>query len=131
MTVRADIQTALRDVVTILAESWQYRRRTSGPSAQTPTYGTWTAVDAHPTGGGDQVDYDDARQTEKRVERMRVRVSDALADLHIGDQFKDTGSVVWAVIGVASKSPNTGTVSYACERAVPLKVGAGDRQGGA
>jgi hypothetical protein len=130
MSLRDEIQATLRGVVSVLSETWQYRRRTSGPSAQT-AYGAWADIEAHATGGGDQTDYDDARQTEKRVERMRVRVSDALADLHIGDQLKDAGSVVWAVIGIASKSPNTGTVSYSCERAVPLKVSAGDRQGGA
>jgi hypothetical protein len=131
VTLRDEIQASLRGAVAIMSEPWQYRRRTSGPSAQTPTYGTWANVDAHPTAGGDQLDYDEARQTGKRVERMRVRVSDALADLHVGDQFKDTGSVVWAVIGIASKSPNTGTVAYSCERAVPLKASAGDRQSGA
>jgi hypothetical protein len=130
MSLRSDIQDELRLVIADLGETWQYRRMTSGPSAQTRTYGSWTNVVAHASARGDQLDYDQNRQNYKRTERMRVRVSDALAILHVGDQLKDTAEAVWAVLGISSNVPNTGTIAYDVERTVPLKSEAGDRNGG-
>jgi hypothetical protein len=50
--------------------------------------------------------------------------------LHQGDQFKDPSGSYWAILGIASNAPGTGTVAYDCERAVPLKAEAGSREGG-
>ncbi len=130
MTLRAEIQTTLRGVIDMLGETWQYRRMTSGPAAATRTYGSWTNVTTHASGRSAPQEWDERRNAWKRVERVRVRVSDALADLHQGDQFKAPDLAVFAVQGVASNAPNTGTVAYDCERTVPLKVDAGNREGG-
>lgn len=125
MSLRSEIQDAMRSVVAALGETWQYRLRTSGPSVQTATYGAWANVTAHATGLGAPQEWDDKRQAWKRVERIRVRISDAVAVMHQGDQLKDTASVVYAVEGIASNAPNTGTVAYDCARTVPLKGEAG------
>lgn len=131
MTMRDDIRASLQAANDSIGESWQYRRRTSGPSAQSPSYGAWTAVTANPTGRAAPQEWDDRRQVWKRVERVRVRVSDALADLHQGDQLKDADGVTWAITGIASNALRTGTIAYECERAVPLKAESGNREAGA
>lgn len=130
MTLRADIQSALRQVVADLGETWQYRRRTSGPASQTVTYGSWTDVVAHATARSAPQDFADDSRDARRVERMRVRVSDALADLFAGDQFKEPDGTVWAVAGVQSNAPATGSVAYDVERTTPAKAEAGNRGGG-
>lgn len=130
MSLRSDIQLSLRSVVDSLGETWQYRRMTSGPAASTRTYGSWTDVTAHASGRSAPMEWDEKRSVWKRVERVRVRVSDALSDLHQGDQFKAPDLVVYAVQGVASNAPNTGTVAYDCERTVPLKAEAASREAG-
>lgn len=130
MSLRADIQTALREVITDLGETWSYRRLTSGPKVNTRTYGSWTTITAHASSRAAPQEWDAERKLWKRVERIRWRVSDALADLHQGDQVKDSADTVYAVTGISSNAPNTGTVSYECERAVPLRVEAGSREAG-
>jgi len=130
MSLRADIQTALRGVIADLGEAWEYRRMTSGPAAATRTYSAWTAVTVHATGLSAPQEWDDRRQATKRVERIRIRTSDALAHLHAGDQFKDGAGTVYAVEAISSNAPNTGTVAYDCQRTVPLVTKAGDRDGG-
>jgi hypothetical protein len=130
MTLRSDIQTGLRDVVTALGETWQYRRLTSGPGASTRTYGTWTNVTAHATGRSAPQEWDDRRNVWKRVERVRVRVSDVLTDLHQGDEIQDPSGAVFSVQGIASNAPNLGSIAYDCARSVPLKVEGGNRDGG-
>jgi hypothetical protein len=130
MTLRDDIQTALRQVITDLGETWQYRRRTSGPSSQTVTYGSYANVVVHASGRSAPQEFEEDSRTVNRMERMRVRVSDALADLYAGDQFKDPDNVVWAVVGIGSNAPGTGTVAYEVERTVPVKADGGNRGGG-
>jgi predicted deacylase len=130
VTLRADIQASLRGVIADQGETWQYRRLTSGPSANTRTYGSWTNVTAHASDRAAPPEWDAERNVWKRVERLRFRVSDALADLHQGDQVKDPAGTVYALTGISSNAPNTGTIAYDCERAVPLKIEAGSREGG-
>lgn len=131
MTLRADIQTALREVITDLGETtWYYRRLTSGPATATRTYGSWTAVTVHASGRSDQKEYDEDRRTWTRRETMIARVSDALADLHQGDQFKDAAGKIYAVESVASNAQNAGTIAYRLAYDVPLRVEAGNRNGG-
>ena len=130
MSLRSDIRDSLRTAHDLLCETWQYRRLTSGPAASARTYGSWTDMLANATGRAAPQEWDDVRRVWKRAERLRIRVSDTLADLHQGDQVKDPDSTVYAVGGVASNAPNTGTVSYECERSVPLKAEAESRNGG-
>jgi len=130
VSIRSDIQTALRQVIADLGETWQYRRRTSGPATQTVTYGSWTDVVAHATTRSAPQEFQDDSRDARRVERMRVRVSDALADLFAGDQFKQPDGTVWAVVGIQSNAPNAGTVAYEVERTTPVKAEAGNRGGG-
>lgn len=121
MTALADIRTTLQSVITdVLSEAWYYRRLTSGPATETRTYGTWTAVQALGTAQTTDEQYDERRQAFKRRETIRVRVSDALADLHQGDQFKDAAAIIWAIDGIASRAANCGTVAYSASRDIPL-----------
>lgn len=130
MTLRADIQTALRSVITDLGETWQYRRLTSGPATHTRTYGSWTDVVASASGRSDTQEYDEDRRQWTRREALTLRVSDALSDLHQGDQVKDPAGKIYGVLFVASNAHNAGTIAYRCSNDVPLKSEAGNRQGG-
>lgn len=130
MTLRADIQTALRSVITDLGETWQYRRLTSGPAAHNRTHGTWTDVTASASGRSDTMEYDEDRRQWTRREAITVRVSDALSDLHQGDQVKDPAGKIYAVQFVASNALDAGTIAYRCSVDVPLKSEGGNRQGG-
>ena len=129
MSLRDDIQTGLREVIASLGETWQYRRRTSGPANPTQAFGAWTNVTACPTAMAGPPEYDEDRRTWKRTESLSVRVSDAVADLYHGDQFKDTAGLIYAVVGVASAVPNTGTVRYDIERTEPRKAESANRRG--
>jgi hypothetical protein len=130
MTLRGDIQTALRAANDLLGEAWQYRQRTSGPAADTHAYGSYANVTANPTQRQMLSEWDDRRRQWKRSEKMKVRISDAVA-LRTGDQLKDSAGLEWAVVGIASHSPNTGTVAWEVERDVPLRAEAGPgRDGG-
>lgn len=128
--MRSEIQAALRGVIDTLGETWQYRRLTSGPSTNTRTYGSWTDVTASASGRSAPSEWDEAKSIWKRVERTRVRVSDALADLHQGDQLKHPDGDVYAIMGIASNALDAGTIAYDCERTKPLKAEAVDRDGG-
>lgn len=130
MSLRSEIQSALRGAIDTLGETWQYRRRTSGPANPTESRDAWADVVVHATSRATPQEYDEDRRLVKRSEKCQIRISDALADLHAGDQFKDPNGVVWAVNGVASNAQATGTVAYECTRAVPLKAEASDRKSG-
>lgn len=127
--MRSDIQASLRDVIDILGETWQYRRRTSGPANSTQAWGAWTDVTACPTAMSGPPEWDEDKRIWKRTEALSVRVSDAVSDLYHGDQFKDVSGTVYAVVGTASKVANTGTIRYDIERTVPRKTEAANRQG--
>ncbi len=130
MTVRSDIQSILRTVPTILGETtWTYRRLTSGPAAETRTYGSATAITVHSSGRGHDEVYDEPRGVTKRVERMVCRVSDAVAVLHQGDQFIDAATDYWNVVGLVPGAQNIGTVAYNTIREIPLAASP-NRNGG-
>lgn len=119
MTVNADIQAILRTVPGMLGvATWSYRRLASGPVADSRTYGSWTAFSALVTGRSNSELYEDATQTTRRVEKCRARTSDALADLHVGDQVKDANGETWAVMGILSSG--IGTLSFDLQRDQPL-----------
>ncbi len=130
MTIRSDIAAALRKVVSEtsgIGASWQYRKRTSGPSARGESFGSLIAVEGHQSGRSSSNEYDEQRQVHKRVERCAFRCSDAVA-LVTGDQLKDPAGNYWAITGI--RSSGIGTTNYECERVVPLKAESGDRGGG-
>lgn len=126
MALRDDIRTALREVVTTLGETWQYRRLTSGGAASVRTYSAWTDVTAHATARAWVQEWSDDRQAWQRIETQRVRVSDALDQLNTGDQFQDPDGVQWAVR--AQPTSGVGSVAYTVERIIPLIADA--RRGG-
>lgn len=126
---RADIQAALQTVVAILGETWQYRRRTTGPVAS-PGYSAWADVTVCASSRSAPPEWDDKRSLWKRVDRTRARVSDALAELHNGDQLRTPDGTVWAVLGIASNALSSGTIAYDCERHVPLRGEAGGGRDG-
>lgn len=130
MTIRSELQTALRQANDDLGETWQYRRRTSGPVAETRTYGSWTSFTANPTGRTVIPEWDEKRGAFKRVDKMRIRVSDSITEFVFGDQFKSPAGVEYAFDGVASHSLNTGTVAYDIKRDVPTRGEVGGREGG-
>lgn len=130
MTLRDDIQASLRGVIDSLGETWQYRRLTSGPATHTRTYGSWTDVTVSASSRSDMMEYDEDRRQWTRREAVTVRVSDALSDLHQGDQVKDPAGKVYAMQFVASNALNAGTIAYRCSNDVPIKSEGGNRQGG-
>lgn len=123
------IQTALRAVPGYLAPtaSWSYRRLTSGASAKERTYGAWTAVDAHVTGKTTTEDFD-AQGVHRRREVARFRVSSALAELHQGDQVRDSSGNGYAVMGIVSSG--IGTTAYMIEVDKSLRAESVNHGGG-
>ena len=131
MTLRSDIQTALRTVVSVTAgigETWQYRKLTSAPGVDTRTYGTATDIVGHQSGRTHSEKFQDERGAWVREERCSFRVSDATTALTQGDQLADPSSVYWAVVGIASSG--VGTVRYDLSRLVPLYAEGSSRNGG-
>ncbi len=130
MSLRADIQTALRAANDAIGESWYYRRRTSGATGS-KTYGTWTSVTVNATSRILGQEWDDKRGAFKSTNRMKARISDAVSELEQGDQLKDPAGVVYAVMGVAAQAANTGTLAYEIARDVTMRGEAGPgRDGG-
>ncbi len=126
-SVRASIRAILQTVPAYLGENWFYQRMTTGPADSPRTYGTPTTFAVHITGRTTGEEYDERRQVWLRKERARLRVSDALADLHQGDQVIDPAGTLYAVRGI--ESSGVGTIAYTIERDIPLKAGP-DRAGG-
>lgn len=126
-SIRSAMQAILRTVPGILGENWWYQRLTSGPAAEARTYAAMTVVAVHVTGRTTLEEYDDRRQMFVRKERARMRLSDALADLHQGDQVIDQTGLVYAVRGI--EASGVGTIAYTIERDLPL-VASPPRNGG-
>jgi hypothetical protein len=123
----ATLQAALRSVPGVLGVTWYYRRLTSGPTAETRTYGTQATFVVLVTGRTTLEDYNESGEVWRRVERARLRTSDALADLHQGDQVIDASGNFWAVMGI--ESSGIGTEAYRIERHIPLAASP-NRHGG-
>ncbi len=121
------IRTILRTVPSLLGANWYYSRLTSGPASQTRTHSTPTVFAVLVTNRTTVEEYDNDRQAWTRRERARARCSDALLDLHQGDQLIDPDGVVWAVMGMLSSG--IGTTAYHIERVIPLQA-APNRRGG-
>ncbi|MEY2653897.1 MAG: hypothetical protein RLZZ524_925 [Pseudomonadota bacterium] len=125
MSVRDQIIAGVRSVVTELAESLEYRARSS--NAGTPTYGSWTALSGLITGERVEVQ-EDAEQGIRKVTVARLRVTDAATDLVPGDQVRRSAAEIWAVVGTESGS--LGSQAYTIERMRVLRAEPG-RKGGA
>lgn len=121
------MQSILQTVPAFFGQSWYYRRLTSGPAAQARTYGTMTQVTVQISGRNTVEEMDEPSGRWRRIERAKLRTSDALADLHQGDQVIDPNGLAWAVMGIASSG--IGTVAYTIERDLPL-VASPNRRGG-
>jgi hypothetical protein len=122
MSLRDDIAAATRSVVTALGETWAYRRLTSGPAAETRTYGSWTDMTAHVSFETNAEGYGEQDYSVTRQETAKLRVTDALTRLQQGDQVRaPDGATVWSVVGVSSSG--VGTRGYQISRSVPLRGG--------
>jgi hypothetical protein len=121
VSVLTEIAAATRQVISSgnLSEAWQYRQRTSAPTAASPTYGAWTAMQALPTGKRYEEAYDDAREAITRQEAISLRISDTGPALKAGDQVRDAANVTWAV--EAQESGAGGTMRFRCVRDIPNK----------
>ncbi len=131
MTLRADIQTQLRTVVSVTAgigETWQYRVLTSAPGVDTRTYGTATDIVGHQSNRTHSEAFENERGVWMRQERCSFRTSDGATELKQGDQLADPNSVYWAVTGIASSG--VGTRRYELTRDVPLYAEGTSRNGG-
>lgn len=115
------MQSILRTVPGILGVTWYYRKLNSGPIAQTRTYDPQVSVILHVSGRRTREEFDENGKVVRRVEDAQVRMSDAIDDLHQGDQLIDNDGQNWAVMGIASSG--YGTKAYALERTIPLKAG--------
>lgn len=130
VTTLSDMQTALRGAITdVLSEAWYYRLLTSGPATETRTYGSWIAVQALGTGQTTAQEYDDRRQVFRRRETIFAMISDAVAVLNQGDQFKDASGIIWHIDGIASRAHGFGTINYQASRDIPLQASP-NRDGG-
>jgi hypothetical protein len=129
MSFRSNIQTAVRNVIAIAGETWQYRRLTSGAAASTRTYGTATDVTASISLRSAAEEFDEQRGGWKRIERAQLAISDALAELHQGDQVKDPNAVWWSIEGIVRSDERCGAIIYDIRREITLRAEA-NRQGG-
>ena len=130
MTLRDEIATALRSVVSVTAgigETWTYRQLTSAYDVEPRTYGTATNIEGHQSNRTHSEPFQNQRGIWVRTERCGFRVSDATTELKQGDQLCDTASNYWAVMGILSTG--VGTRRYDLTRDVPLMAD-GDRGGG-
>lgn len=130
MTLRADIQTQLRDVVSVtsgIGETWQYRAVSSAPGVEPRTYGALTDLVGHQSNRSHSEAFQDNRGAWVRQERCGFRVSDATTELTQGDQLVDPNGIYWAIVGIMSTG--VGTRRYDLVRDVPL-YGEGTSRGG-
>lgn len=120
------VTAAARAALSQLTATWQARSRTSTGAAAQPTFGAWGDVAAHETQRTWDREFSDDMQTELRIERSTVRVSDAETTLVAGDQMKDPSGVIFAVERIISSAP--GSRRYELRRDMPL-VSMGNRGG--
>ncbi len=128
MTINADIQAAMRSVLTTLGASWTYRALTSARDAETRTYGTPAAMTVHKVSEQNGLEFDDKKGAWVRRVRATIKVTDATA-LVVGDQAIDPDGKHWHVDGSSDGSAIDGITRYALSREIPIKGGA-DRGGG-
>ncbi len=125
-----DIQTQLREVVTdYLSSAVQYRTLTSGYGVEPRTYSSWVTIAAVVTQQANTQEFDDNRGTFKRMDRIKIRTSDAVA-LITGAQFRfaTSDAQIWAMESRTSTGP--GSTMYTATRDLPTISSGGDRHGG-
>ncbi len=127
MSVIGDlIKATLRDVPTLMGDTWSYRTKISAPTAQTSmTYSEWTTATGILSGFMAMVVPNDHGALIRR-EIAHLRYPDTIV-LKPGDEVSTTMAKgdSWSVQGQASSGP--GTVRYTIQRDVPL---AAQRHGG-
>ncbi len=117
MTLIADIRSSLRTVVTLLGETWTYRRISSTLAAEPRTFGSWTDITAIPVPNVAAADEMDDTGRWARVERRSIRVLDTATALTTGDQAKAPDGTIWDVDGRDSGG-DVGSVRYRLRRDV-------------
>jgi hypothetical protein len=128
MTVRDDIATACRSVVTALGQTWQYRKRTNAGSTQTATFGSYVDITGHATAATYDQQWSEEHREFRKREIVRVRVLDTAAALTNGDQMKSPAGVVYAV--EALDTTGVGSIRYRCARDLGVLQQASGRNGG-
>jgi hypothetical protein len=117
MSMIDTIRSSIRSVVTLLGETWTYRRMTSTLAAEPRTFGSWTDLSAIPVPNVAATDEMDDTGRWARIERRSIRVLDTATALTTGDQVKAPDGTIWDVDGRDSGG-DVGSVRYRLRRDV-------------
>ena len=116
MSLRDEIATGIAATVTALAEAgWTWAARTSANDAESFTFGTATAITAHPTGLRVEIQPDDIGETTYELQQVRVPYTGVETVPAVFDKFIDPAGDSWIVTAIISQGP--GTRAYEVERA--------------
>ena len=117
--VKAGVRTVLS--AGMLAETWQFKRRTSDYATEPPTFGTAGSMSALFVAGGTAEVHDAERGEFKLANVGRLRMADnaIVPSLNIGDRVIAPDSDEWAVVSVQSEAP--GSIAFGIARVQGLR----------